>query len=166
MAPGKALLGGLVLAIATIQFQTVLGLVLILALKRKGRELAGFSLGCAILLAISLWMVGLNALLAYPHFVLHSDTPLSELLHMANWQGFLTILGVNHWLLLLQLSLGTILCAANAWKDLDRGFAAAILASKLVSYHLTPQDLSPLLIAFTFALGPEFFPTRACPCSH
>lgn len=59
-------LGGLVLAIATIKFQVVLGFVLILLLKRKGRELAGFSAGCAALLALSLWMVGLRFLLAYP----------------------------------------------------------------------------------------------------
>ncbi len=160
---GRRFLGGLALAIATIKFQAVLGLVLILVLKRKGRELAGFSLGCALLLAISLWMVGLNALLAYPHFVLHSDTPLSELPHMANWQGFLTILGVNHWLLLLPLSLGTILCAAKAWKDLDRGFAAASLASLLVSYHLTPQDLSLLLIPFSLCIKSGIRPQARVP---
>ena len=160
---GRHFLGGLILAIATIKFQAVLGLVLILALKRKGRELAGLSLGCAVLLAISLRMVGLNALLAYPHFLLHSDTPLSELPHMANWQGFLTILGVNHWLLVLPLSLGTILCAEKAWKDLDRGFAAAILASVLVSYHLTPQDLSLLLIPFYLGIKSGILPQARVP---
>lgn len=160
---GRLFLGGLVLAIATIKFQAVLGLVLILVLKRKGRELAGFSLGCAVLLAISLWMVGPNALLAYPHFVLHSDTPLSELPHMANWQGFLTIVGMNHWLLLIPLSLATILCAAKAWKDLDRGFAAATLASLLVSYHLTPQDLSLLLIPFYLCIKSGILPQARVP---
>lgn len=160
---GRLFLGGLVLAIATMKFQAVLGLVLILMLKRKGRELAGFSLGCAALLAVALWMVGPHALLAYPHFVLHSDTPLSELPHMANWQGFLTIVGLNHWLLLLPLSLGTILWAAKSWKDLDRGFAAAILASMLVSYHLTPQDLSLLLIPFYLSIKSAVLPEPRVP---
>ena len=155
---GRLFLGGLVLSIATIKFQAVIGLVLILALKRKGRELAGFAVGCAVLLALSLRMVGLPALLAYPHFVLHSDTPLSELPHMANWQGLLTIVGLNHLLLLLPLSLGTIVYAARAWKDLDRGFATAMLASMLVSFHLTPQDLSLLIVPFYLCIKSGVLP--------
>lgn len=77
---------------------------------------------------------------------------------MANWQGLLTIVGINHPALLGPLSPATILYAAMAWKDLDRGFATAILASMLVSYHLTPQDLSLLLIPFYLSIKTSILP--------
>jgi hypothetical protein len=43
--------------------------------------------------------------------------------------------------------------AAWSWKDLDRGFAAATLAAMLVSYHLTPQDLSLALVPFYLSMN-------------
>ncbi|HEX4284235.1 MAG TPA: glycosyltransferase family 87 protein [Terracidiphilus sp.] len=149
---GRLFLGGLVLAIATIKFQAVIGFVLILIIRRKSKELAGFFTGSAAMLAISLWMVGARALIAYPHFVLHSDTPLSELPHMANWQGFLAIVGLDDPACLIALSLATIIYAASVWKDLDHGFAVATLAAMLSSFHLTPQDLSLCIVPFYLAM--------------
>jgi hypothetical protein len=49
------------------------------------------------------------------------------------------------------LSLAVLLLAALAWKDLDTGFSAGILASMLVSYHFYPQDLSLILIPLFLA---------------
>jgi len=149
---GKLTLGGLVLSVATVKFQLVIGLVAVLLLRRRWRELAGFACGSGALALLSLWMVGFPLLLLYPGFVLHSDTPISELPHMANWQGLLSINGINYPTLLLVLSVGTVALAAWAWKDLERGFAAATLAAMLVSYHLTPQDLSLVLVPFYLGL--------------
>src|ERR1700721_2289060 len=150
---GKLTLGGAVLAIATIKFQLVIGFVAVLFLRRRWRELAGFACGSGVLLLLSIWMVGIPSLLTYPKFVLHSDTPLSELPHMANWQGLLTLNGINHLALLIPLSIGTIAWAAWSWQDLDRGFAAATLAAMLVSFHLTPQDMSLALVPFYLSVS-------------
>ncbi len=160
---GRLTLGGAVLAIATIKFQLVIGFVAVLLLKRRWRELAGFAAGSTVFLALSIWIAGIPSLMAYPHFLLHSDTPLSELPHMANWQGFLTILGLNYWALLVPLSVVTVLWAAWAWKDLDRGFAAATLAAMLVSFHLTPQDISLALVPFYLCVKAGILPRHRVP---
>jgi hypothetical protein len=160
---GRLFLGGLVLAIATIKFQTVIGFVLILTIRRRGKELAGFFTGSAVMLAVSIWMVGPRALISYPYFVLHSDTPLSELPHMANWQGLLAILGIGNPAWLIVLSLATVAYAASVWKDLDHGFAAAMLAAMLASFHLTPQDLSLCLVPFYLAIRTGALPKARVP---
>jgi hypothetical protein len=160
---GRLTLGGAVLAIATIKFQLVIGFIAVLALKRKERELAGFAMGSALFLALSIWITGIPSLLAYPRFVLHSDTPLSELSHMANWQGFLSVLDLNHLALVVPLSVATVLWAAWAWKDLDRGFAAATLAAMLVSFHLTPQDVSLAIVPFYLCVRAGILPRPRVP---
>jgi hypothetical protein len=149
---GHRTLGGLALSIATVKYQLVIGFVAVLVLKRRGRELAGFACGCTALLAVSTWLVGVPSLLSYPNFVLHSGLPIPETAHFANWRGLLVILAANHAWLLALVSAATVLGAAWAWKDLDRGFAVAVLASMLVSYHLTPQDLSLALIPFYLSI--------------
>lgn len=151
--------GGLVLAIVTLKFQLIIGFIAILLLKRKWRELAGFACGSSVLLALSIFITGIPALLAYPHFVLHSDSPISELYLYANWQGFLSLFGQNYPWLVTLLSLVTVLWAAWVWKDdLDRGFCAAILASMLVSYHFTPQDLTLSVLPFYLCVNAGVLP--------
>ena len=160
---GQLFLGGLILSIATLKFQLVIGLVAVLLLKGKWRELAGFASGCAVLLAISVFITGIPALLAYPSFVLHSDTPISELPHMANLQGFLSLIGLNHVWILILLSVLTVLWAARAWTDVDRGLLAAILAGMLVSFHLTPQDLSISLVPIYLSVKTGVLPRSRFP---
>jgi hypothetical protein len=145
---GRRFLGGVFLSIATLKFQVVLGFVAVLLLKRKWRELAGFLSGCLVLLAVSIAMTGIQALWHYPAFVLHGDLPISELSHLANWRGFLSLVGLDHLWLVLPLSVITVGWAAWAWTDLDRGFAAAMLASMVVSYHFTPEDLTLTILPF------------------
>ena len=155
-------LGGLVLSIAMIKFQLVVGLIPILVLKRKWRELFGLACGSAILLALSAWMIGIRALLSYPSFLLQSE-PLPELPHMANWHGLLAFTGLNSPLLLLPLCFAAITWATLAWKDLEHGFAAATLAAALVSYHLTPQDLALLVVPFYLCIQTGILPRTKAP---
>jgi hypothetical protein len=70
---------------------------------------------------------------------------------------------MNHPALLVGLSLGTIAWAAWAWKDLDRGFAAATLAAMLVSLHLTPQDISLALVPFYLCIKAGILPRHRVP---
>ena len=76
----------------------------ILLLKRKWRELAGFATGALLLGLLSLVMVGVKGIEAYPNFVMHSNSIVNELPRMANWQGLLSLLGQNDsiWVVLLS----------------------------------------------------------------
>lgn len=144
---GRLFLGGLILAIATIKYQVVIGFVAVLLLKRKWRELGGFATGSGILLAVSTAITGVRSMMSYPSFALHSELPTAESPRMANWQGFLWLCGEGRvWLIVVSVI--TVLWAARSWTNLDRGFCASMLAAVLVSYHLTVQDLSLMLVPF------------------
>jgi len=161
----RRFLGGLVLSIVTLKFQLVIGFVAVLLLRRKGRELAGFACGSAVLLAISILIAGIPSLMAYPHFVLHSDSPVSELSYFANWEGLVSLFGHNHVWLVVSLSIVTVLWAAWSWKkgSLDRGFCGALLASMLVSYHSPAQDLTLLIIPFFLCARAGLIPQARIP---
>jgi len=77
--------------------------------------------------------------------------------------GLAALFGQHHVALLLALSVVTILWAAWAWVDLDRGFSAAILATMLVSYHFNPQDLSLCLVPFFLSRKAGILPGRRLP---
>ena len=160
---GRSFWGGALLGLATLKFQLVLGFVPIFLLKRKWRELAGFSASTAVLVAISLAITGLQALHSYPNFALHAELPVNELPHKANWQGLLSLIGQEGSIWVALLSLLTVIWAARAWTNLDRGFCAATLAAMLVSYHITPQDLSLAVVPFFVAVNAGIFPRRRVP---
>ena len=158
---GRLFVGGAILSIATLKFQLVLGLVAVLVLRRKWREIAGFISGCAVLFTISALITGVRELLAYPAFLLHNEQNLAnEFSQMANWNGLLTICGVHSVPLELTLSAATVLWAAWVWTDLDRGFTAAVLAAMLVSHHLTPQDLTLTILPIYSAANAAVLPRR------
>ncbi|HXS75473.1 MAG TPA: glycosyltransferase family 87 protein [Terracidiphilus sp.] len=150
---GQSFWGGALLGLATLKFQLVLGFVPIFLLKRKWRELAGFSASTAVLVAVSLMMTGIQALHQYPNFALHAELPLNELPHKANWQGLLSFINQQGSIWVALLSILTIIWAARAWTNLERGFCAASLAAMLVSYHITPQDLSLAIVPFFVAVN-------------
>jgi hypothetical protein len=161
---GRRFWGGAILSIATLKVQLVLGFVAVLLLKRKGRELGGFVCGCAALLGVSALIAGLPAVLSYPAFLLHGEGNLAnEFANMANWHGLLYLLHIDRPWLEIALSIVTIVWAAHAWKDLDRGFAAAMLAAMLVSYHFNPQDLALTLAPFYLAVKTGILPRQRVP---
>jgi hypothetical protein len=158
---GRTFVGGAILSIATLKFQLVVGFVAVLVLKRKWREIAGFVSGCAVLFIISAWITGFHELLAYPNFLLHNEPSLSnEFRTMANWKGLLTIFGIYSMPLELALSATTVIWAAWTWKDLDRGFAAAVLAAMLVSNHLCLQDVTLTILPVYLGVKAAALPRR------
>ena len=159
---GRRFLGGAILSIATFKFQLVMGFVAVLLVKRKWRELGGFASGCTLLLALSVLITGTHALLAYPAFVLHTEIQ-SELSHMASYRGFLSLLGLNRGWLIVVLSIISVIWAARAWKDLDRGFAAAMLAAMLLALHLTPEDLSLTIVPIYLCVNSAILPRARFP---
>jgi len=160
---GHRFWGGALLGLATLKFQLVLGFVPIFLLKRKWRDLAGFSASTAVLVAISLAMTGLQALHSYPNFALHAELPVNELPHKANWQGLLSLVGQEGSIWVALLSVATVIWAARAWTNVDRGFCAATLAAMLVSYHITPQDLSLAIVPFFVAVNVGILPRNRVP---
>jgi hypothetical protein len=151
---GRWFEGGMALALAAFKPQLVAGFLLVLLLRRRWRELAGFAAGCVPLVLVSCWMVGFRALLAYPQFLLQCEGgPGIDPLKMANLRGLVTLVpGGGHVAAILVLSLAAVAAAAWRWRDLESGFAAAIIATCLVSYHFNPQDLSLMLIPLFFAI--------------
>jgi hypothetical protein len=160
---GHSFWGGALLGLATLKFQLVLGFVPIFLIKRKWRELAGFSASTAVMVAISLAITGLQALHTYPNFALHAELPVNELPHKANWQGLLSLIGQDGSIWVALLSVVTVIWAARAWTNLDRGFCAATLAAMLVSYHITPQDLSLAIVPFFVAVKAGILPRERVP---
>lgn len=144
---GRPILGGLVLSIAEFKFQLVVGFIGVLILKRKWRELLGLGAGTGVLIGLSALVSGLPELLRYPAFLLQGNGDAGSDLHkMACWRGLLSLVGADNVFLVAGLSVLTVVFAAWLWQTLDTGFSAAILAAILVSYHLSPEDLSLLLI--------------------
>lgn len=160
---GRSFWGGAILGLATLKFQLVLGFVPIFLLKRKWREVAGFSAATAVLVALSLGITGIQALHQYPNFALHAELPVNELPHKANWQGLLSLVGQQGSIWVALLSVATVIWAARAWTNLERGFCAATLAAMLVSYHITPQDLSLALVPFFVAVNAGVVPRERVP---
>jgi hypothetical protein len=155
---GNFFLGGLVLSLALLKFQLVVGFVGILLLKRKWRELGGFATGALLLGLISLAMVGVKGIEVYPNFLRHSNSVVNDLPNVANWQGLLTLFRQGDSIWVVLLSIATLVWAAHAWSNLDRGFCAAVLAAMLASYHLTPQDISLAIVPFYLAISGGIIP--------
>lgn len=146
---GHLFLGGMVLAIGTVKYQLVFGFILVLLLKKKWRELAGFgiaSVGCVV---ASIALVGWRTLSEYPSLLRAEENSMGvRLERMGGLRGLMvTVTGhPNPVVLTAILSMIIVLIAACAWKNLHLGFSAGVIASLLVSYHFFPQDLTVLLV--------------------
>ncbi|MCU1304421.1 MAG: hypothetical protein JWQ87_4705 [Candidatus Sulfotelmatobacter sp.] len=146
------------LALATFKFQFIVPLVLLLVIWKRGRVALGF-VAIAILLALaSIALVGKEALLQYPRYVLQiAKTPSlggvpSKLL--PNLHGLVTGWGP------LSGTFGTALAAVctvilfifAVWKGRANGeklelqFSLAILISVLIAWQTNSHDLSLLVL--------------------
>jgi hypothetical protein len=88
---------GMVLAMATVKFQIVLILVLLLLASRKFRFVGGFVAGCAALSLASVFVTGGSGIIEYFRFVhwfdLHDGFGNVNPASMMNWRGLLAGLG-------------------------------------------------------------------------
>ncbi|HEY4387584.1 MAG TPA: glycosyltransferase 87 family protein, partial [Ktedonobacteraceae bacterium] len=164
---------GCLLACGLFKFHLVLPLVLILAFScmRKLRFFSGFLLIAISLLAISLWMSGWGLFASYLHLLLGLQRlPLggANPAEMANLRGLFALLFQRHSvaalvatlacsLLLLWTTIGEWRQAANAdEKILALTFANSALAAVMVGYHLSPHDLTLLLLPLSLITGYVF----------
>ena len=153
----RLLLAGFLVGLATLKFQLVLGLLIILALRRMWSVVAGAIVGVCSVISASLLLSGWRAMLAYPGFlkqVAYHDR-VAYTFVVINLRGMLWFIGhqePNVWLVAV-LSAAMLITAAVAWPDDATGFALAVLASLLTSYHAHFEELGLLLIPATVLMG-------------
>jgi hypothetical protein len=155
-------IAGCLLSCCLFKFNLVLTLIVLVALLRKKRFLLGFGLSSLILLLISVGISGWNFLVTYPRFLLAlSSLPRADInpAAMANIRGLVSVPGVAH-AAVARLAIILIISALlfwHAWESFKGGnsksagvlnlaFGNFILASILLSYHLSPSDLSLALL--------------------
>jgi Glycosyltransferase family 87 len=96
-AKKRDFLAGLILSLATVKFQIVLILALLLFVSRKYRLIGGFVAGCAILAFVSVLITGVPGIIEYVGFVrqvdLHNGYGNVNPASMMNWRGLLAGFG-------------------------------------------------------------------------
>jgi len=151
---------GCVLALGVFKPHLAIPAALPLLISRRKDAVAGFASVSTALLLISAEVSGWGFLISYPRFLIHlSQLPLAGLhkQQMANLRA-LVGLALNSspsvaLALTLLTSLAVLCLAVHSWfraakhADAEKlAFANAVIAAILVSYHLSPHDLSILLL--------------------
>lgn len=163
---GAEFRAGCVLACGLFKFQLIVPFILILLLRRKWAAARGFGLAGILLVLTSIGVSGIQVLSAYPRFLLfessHRQVAGFAPEYMPNIRGGLHLLigerlGSPMFGTLVALISALVLwLVARKWRDEQLGlsFAAALLATLLVSYHLYNYDLTLLLLPIA-VLGGE-----------
>ena len=153
------------LALGLFKFQIVLPIIFLAGIMRR-RAVLGFSVVLAFLALTFIAISGWHAPIEYARFLMHTSTlPLAGI-HpqaMANLRGlstqFLSLprlslaITIVASLLVVGLALRDAIRSGNTGTgDVDLTFAEAIVAATLVSYHISPHDLSILLLPITWTL--------------
>ena len=158
LAKGRGGTAGLILSLATIKFQYAFILAGLLLFNRRYRVVAGFLLGAVILLAISIWVVGIPGLIEYFEFLkgynAHRGYEAHQLALMVNWRGFLGSTGFSAHLALLStagmlVSMGVGAFAAvrcGTTQKPDVALALFVMIAVLASPYSHFQDLTVLLL--------------------
>jgi hypothetical protein len=145
---------GLLLALATYKFHTVLLLPLSLALKRRYRALGWMCAGSLVLALASLT-------LASPFSYLRLLHTMDQYVMGAGDDKSISLRSIAHlfgWLPLFYL-LGAGVLVRSAWAiprlDLPRAFSVALLGSFLIASHLGGYDAASLLLPVFLAFRSE-----------
>ena len=166
----KEFAAGCLLACGLFKFHLVVPLVVVLLARpiarREKRLATGFLCAGALLIAISAAVSGWDFLWAYPRFLLRlGSLPLAGIQpeEMANLRGLVSLFSLPQparYALVLIGSVAVlsvaILGQRRATKDggpiSELAFANAVSAGVLVGYHLSPHDLSVLLLPMALIL--------------
>ena len=169
--------GGCLLGCGFFKFHIILALVLLVVLQRRKRFLGGFALVSVTLVLISAAISGWSFLIAYPRFLASlTSLPLSGI-HpsaMANLRGLISVLGIApdataRFVLTWSASILLLVWAAKNGRSkvadtASLVFGNFVLAAILVSYHLSPSDLSLALLPMAL-LGASLTRNTATPRS-
>jgi hypothetical protein len=140
---------GVALGLGTLKFQLMLGIFVVLVLRRCWRILAGAMVGALAVALLSAAVLGWRGAIHYPAMLVHNaHLPTFDTPGMINLRGLLTtVLSARPatWLV-IALSGAVLGFVAFVRADLEISFCAAIVGSLLVSYHSFSQELTLLLI--------------------
>lgn len=163
---------GLWFALALVKFHLMIPIMLILALRREAKIVAGFISGALALLGISVSIVGWRGVALYPAYLRHlnalHNAGMASPESMPNLRGMLTIVwGTNpfpawaNWML-VGIVLAGVGFVSYRWdndsgdlQSWDSGFSIAIITTLLTSYYAYSYDLILLLLPI-FLLGGSF----------
>lgn len=156
--------GGVLLALATVKFQYVLILVFLLLIARQFRLMAGFLLGCGLLVLVSVAITGIPGVLEYVRFVhqfdLHNGYSNISPDRMMNFRGLISGLGWStHSRLYGAVGSAVLLVLGVAYSGAFRrpetaglGFGLFLAVALAASPYDYFQDVSILLPAIFLAL--------------
>ena len=158
-AHGHEFLAGCLLGCGLIKFHIAAPLLIPLAVVYSKKLVAGFAALAAVCISVSALITGWAGIIAYPRFLARlAQMPLagSHVEAMANLRGLLAILAPaqssrSFWLVLLSsfivMAMATHAAVMSKKSDMRQlGWAMAVLSAALVSYHLSPHDLTILLL--------------------
>lgn len=174
----RNLAAGLILSLALIKFQIALPIALLFLLWRQWKFIAGFIAGSALLTALSIFLIGRAAFLAYLHSLYSMTSTVTAdratQLHFAilphqmpNLYGLLFTLtrGASWPHILPQILILVLSLALFLWTALQRpSLPLALLTAILVSYHLFFYDLTLLLLPL--ALVADHLLRNPAPSTH
>jgi len=159
-------LAGAFLAIGLFKFHLVLPFVFLLLMQRRWKIIYGFMPVSIAAVIVSLAISGTKSLWAYPRYLFYWESLLASgtdrvPANMPNLRGLMYLIFAqwrfSPWLV---LTLSLILLLLVGWlvrqrpeKHFDLGFSLMLLATVLVSYHVTCYDLSILLIPVLLSLN-------------
>jgi hypothetical protein len=157
---GHGFMAGFLLACGLFKFHLLIPATIPFFFHAPRKVFGGFFLGVVVVFLISLQICGWSGLMAYPQFLQQQGSfPLAGIHEsaMANFRGLFAILLPNwvaaaHSLTLLAsvLVVGFVIyvsvLARHERSSTQLEFAAAMLAALLVGYHLSPHDLTLLLL--------------------
>ncbi len=167
---GQDFAAGCFLGLGLFKFQIVLPFLLVMALRRKWRVLQGVEVTAIVLAGLCVLLVGWTGMVEYAGFVAETDRVQAHgTIHasaMPNLRGLVAFgfgpaLSVNERrLATAALSLLLLLLAARTWpksgdengERFDLGFAVAVVAALLASYHFNGHDATLLLLPVALAL--------------
>jgi hypothetical protein len=150
---------GLVLALATVKFQIVLILALLLLVSRKFRLIGGFIAGCVFLALVSILVTGGAGIIEYFRFVhwfdLHNGFGNVNPASMMNWRGLLAGIGWEEHQRLYAAVGSVILIAlgivSSEWirvtKNGELGFSLYLAIALAASPYNYFQDASILFLS-------------------
>ena len=161
----REMLAGSLLGVGLFRFEILLPFILVFAMRKRWKLLAGFAATGAAGLLLSLALVGFHGMIAYAHLLISlanlKGTTVEVIVQMMpSLRGVLaSLLGgyIPSLFISLLVGLGSVgvLCWA-AWefrsvgrpadRAFDLQFSMAVVAALLASYHLWNDALSPLIL--------------------
>jgi hypothetical protein len=163
-AKKRDFLAGLVLALATVKFQIVLILALLLLVSRKYRLIGGFVAGCAFLALASVLVTGGPEIIEYFRFVhqvdLHNGYGNVNPASMMNWRGLLAGIGWQDHLRIYS-TIGSVILitlgiVASRWirstENQELGFSLYLAIALAASPYNYFQDAAILLLPIALVM--------------